>query len=173
MDVKTATPAKSLSAANLAGDPANNVPTIPSSRYGACLLFATNALARATTAIGDGEFARLGLSYSHAYLLSEISLTPGLTPSALSDTLLLSPSTITRLVEKLERKGLARRRAEGKRTLVFPTEAGAALAPAVEKAWEANWAKFTSRLGEAATETLTKQVFAAAQRLGAAEEAAE
>lgn len=140
---------------------------VPSSRYGACLLFAANALARATTAIGDGEFARLGLSYSHAYLLNEIAQSPGLTPTSLSETLFLTPSTITRLVEKLESKGLARRQTEGKYTLVFPTQAGTALAPAVEKAWQANWLKFSDLLGEDAAIALTRQIFAAAERLSA------
>ena len=138
-----------------------------SSRFGACLLFAANALARSVTAIGDGEFAKLGLSYSHAYLLSELGLDAGITPTYLSETLLLSPSTITRLIEKLESKGLARRETVGKHTMVYATEAGAALAPSVIDAWQTNWAKFTDKLGEDETIALTKQIFAAAERLNA------
>jgi len=87
-------------------------------RFSACLLFSANALARAITAIGDEEFGRVGLSYSHAYLLSEVINQPGITPSALSDTLYLTPSTITRLVEKLEQKQLVRRESEGIKTLI-------------------------------------------------------
>lgn len=150
-------------------DPVNGPeqPTSAASRYGACFLFAANALARSVTAIGDGEFAKLGLSYSHAYLLNEIALNPGMTPTYLSETLLLSPSTITRLIEKLEGKGLARRETEGKHTRVFATEAGAALAPAVGVAWQTNWEKFTGKLGEEEVIALTKQIFAAAGRLNA------
>ncbi len=109
----------------------------------------------------------MGLSYSHAYLLSEIAQNPGITPTYLSDTLLLSPSTITRLIEKLESKGLARREMAGKHTMVFATEAGALLAPAVSDAWQTNWAKFTGKLGEEEAIALTKQIFAAAERLNA------
>lgn len=138
----------------------------PSSRYGACLLFAANALARAVTAIGDAEFARMGLSYSHAYLLSEVALHPGQTPTSLSETLFLSPSTITRLVEKLEAKGLARRQSEGKNTLVYATNKGNELAPAVGDAWRSNWAKFVERLGEKEAIDLTRLIFAAAEKLG-------
>ncbi len=150
-------------------EPVNQVgktsPASNPSRYGACLLFAANALARSVTAIGDGEFAKMGLSYSHAYLLSELALNPGMTPTYLSETLLLSPSTITRLIDKLERKGLARREAGGKHTMVFATEAGAALAPAVSNAWQKNWEKFTGKLGEEEAIALTKQIFAAAGQL--------
>ena len=139
--------------------------TPPPSRYAACLMFAANALARAVTAVGDAEFARLGLSYSHAYLLNEIATEPGLTPTILSETLYLSPSTITRLVEKLESKGLARRQAVGKNTLVFATEAGLALAPSIMDAWQANWVKFTALLGEETVINLTRQVYATAETL--------
>jgi MarR family transcriptional regulator, organic hydroperoxide resistance regulator len=141
----------------------------PSSRYGACLLFASNALARALTAIGEAEFAKVGLSYSHAYLLSELALNPGSTPSMLSETLFLSPSTITRLVEKLEAKGLAYRQSEGKHTRVYATEAGSALAPAVGAAWQQNWQKFAGCLGEREALELTRLIFTAAEKLGAAE----
>ncbi|MEZ0485164.1 MarR family winged helix-turn-helix transcriptional regulator [Fibrella aquatica] len=140
------------------------IPAVPT-RFGACLLFAANALARSVTAIGDGEFAKMGLSYSHAYLLSEIALTPGISPTYLSETLLLSPSTITRLIEKLEAKGLARRETVGKHTMVFATEAGAAMAPAVSSAWQKNWEKFTEKLGEDEAIALTKQIFSAAECL--------
>lgn len=139
------------------------------SRYGACLLFAANALARAVTVIGDVEFAKLGLSYSHAYLLNEVAREPGQTPTALSETLFLSPSTITRLIEKLEGKNLVRRQPEGKRTLVFATQLGQSLAPAIARAWQDNWAKFADSLGEAEAVQLTKQIIAAAQKLSAEE----
>jgi len=136
-------------------------------RFGACLLFVANALARSVTGIADSEFAKMGLSYSHAYLLSEIVLNPGSTPTYLSEILFLSPSTITRLIEKLEHKGLARRETGGKNTMVFATEAGASLAPAVTEAWQTNWTKFTDKLGEDDALALTKQIFSALEQLNA------
>lgn len=149
--------------------PVKSTQSASPTRFGACLLFAANALARSVTALGDGEFAKMGLSYSHAYLLSEIAMNPGTTPTYLSETLFLTPSTITRLIEKLEGKGLARRETVGKYTMVFATEAGAQLAPTVTDAWQANWAKFTDVLGEEEAIALTKQIFAAAERFSAAD----
>ncbi len=46
---------------------------------------------------------------------------PGIQPSALVKELLLTPSTITRLIEKLEEKKLVVRTTEGKLTNVYPT----------------------------------------------------
>ncbi len=134
-------------------------------RFSACLLFSANALARATTAIGDAAFSRFGLSYSHAYLLSEVALMPGSTPSYLSEQLYLTPSTITRLIEKLEQKGLVTRRPDGKNTLVYPTEAGLALAPAIDDGWRQNWELFKEVLGEEDALKLTELVFKAADAM--------
>ncbi|TAE31774.1 MAG: MarR family transcriptional regulator [Cytophagales bacterium] len=135
-------------------------------RYSACLLFSANALARAITAIGDEEFGKLGLAYSHAYLLREVIDNPGVTPSHLSEMLLLTPSTITRLIEKLELKELVTRRSEGKNTLVEPTEKGKQLSDALTEAWQRTWVRYADSIGEEQVVALTKQVFGAAQALG-------
>ena len=134
--------------------------------YSACLLFSANALARAITAIGDAEFGKFGLSYSHAYLLHEVVNQPGITPSQLSNTLFLTPSTITRLVEKLEQKQLVRRESAGKKTLVYPTEAGEALRPAIAEAWQRTGEQYARAVGPENIGTLTRQVFDAARALG-------
>lgn len=138
----------------------------PQTRYSACLLFSANALARAITAIGDEEFGRFGLCYSHAYLLCEVVEQPGITPSQLSATLCLTPSTITRLVEKLEQKKLIRRESEGKNTLIYPTPEGEILQPAVAEAWGRVGTKYAQLIGESEVCQLTKQVFKAAKALG-------
>lgn len=136
-------------------------------RFSACLLFSANALARAITAIGDEEFGRLGLAYSHAYLLAEVVEQPGITPTSLSDALYLTPSTITRLIEKLEQKGLVTRRTEGKNTLVYPTESGLAMAGQVQAAWDVTWQRYSAALGPDEARQLTQLVFKAAQSLDA------
>lgn len=135
-------------------------------RYSACLLFSANALARAITTIGDEEFGRVGLSYSHAYLLCEVVDQPGVTPSQLSETLYLTPSTITRLVEKLEQKHLVRRESEGKKTLIYPTEAGEKLRPAIIEAQQRMGVRYAEAIGSENVCQLTKQVFNAARSLG-------
>ncbi|GAB4028669.1 hypothetical protein GCM10028809_16860 [Spirosoma gilvum] len=136
------------------------------SRYSACLLFSANALARAITAIGDEEFGRFGLCYSHAYMLCEVVAQPGVTPSELSETLCLTPSTITRLVEKLELKRLVRRESEGKKTLIYPTEEGEAIQPDISAAWDRVSERYSQVLGEANVCQLTQQILKASKVLG-------
>lgn len=135
-------------------------------RFSACLLFSANALSRAITAIGDEEFGRFGMCYSHAYMLCEVVGQPGITPSELSETLYLTPSTITRLVEKLEQKQLVRRESEGKKTLIYPTTEGIALQPEIAEAWDRVGKHYSELIGETDVCRLTKQVFKAAQALG-------
>lgn len=141
----------------------------PDTRYSACLLFSANALSRAITAIGDEEFGRFGMCYSHAYLLCEVVEQPGITPSELSETLYLTPSTITRLVEKLEQKHLVRRESEGKKTLIYATDEGAAIQPEIAQAWVRVGARYSHLLGETNVCQLTQQVFKAAKSLGKAD----
>ncbi len=140
-------------------------PDKPADRYGACLLFAANALARAITAMGEEEFGKLGLAHSHAYLLREVVNQPGVTPSHLSETLHLTPSTITRLVEKLEQKQLVVRATEGKNTLVRPTQTGIDLYPAMLAAWDRLWDRYSAMLGPEAAKCLAQQIFEAARKL--------
>lgn len=138
----------------------------PDTRLSGCLLFSANALARAITAIGDEEFGRLGLSYSHAYLLCEVVDQPGVTPSQLSEILHLTPSTITRLVEKLEQKRLVRRESEGKKTLIYATAEGDELRPAIAEAQQRAGVRYAQAVGEENIHSLTQHVFKAAQALG-------
>lgn len=136
------------------------------SRFSACLLFSANALSRAVTAIGDEEFGRYGLSYSHAYLLCLVVDQPGVTPTELSSALYLTPSTVTRLVEKLEQKQFVRRESEGKKTLVYPTSEGEALRQDIAGAWDRVGDRCAKLVGEENMCQLTKQVLKAAQALG-------
>ncbi|GAB4015639.1 MarR family transcriptional regulator [Spirosoma sp. KCTC 42546] len=136
------------------------------SRYSACLLFSANALARAITAIGDEEFGRFGMCYSHAYMLCEVVAQPGITPSELSETLCLTPSTITRLVEKLEQKRFVRRESEGKRTLIYATVEGEAIQPEISQAWDRVGARYSQVIGETDVCQLTKQIVKATKALG-------
>jgi MarR family transcriptional regulator, organic hydroperoxide resistance regulator len=91
------------------------------SRYGRCIYFSSNALARKTEKLATATWKKVNLSPSHAYLLMIVIDEPGVQPGALSQELHLTPSTITRLLEKLEEKKLVIRNTEGKTTSVYPT----------------------------------------------------
>jgi len=103
------------------------------SKYCKCLYFTTNALARKVEKLAIESWKPVDLSPSHAYLLMMVLEQPGLQPGCLANHLQLSPSTITRLIEKLEEKNLVIRTSEGKITNVFPSEKAKLLSPDLHK----------------------------------------
>lgn len=103
------------------------------SRYARCMYFASNALARKTEKLAVTAWKRVDLSPSHAYLLMIVLDDPGVQPGALSAELHLTPSTITRLLEKLEAKKLVVRTTEGKSTSVYPTPKSKEMKPLLKE----------------------------------------
>ena len=73
---------------------------------------------------------------------------PGLQPTALCNELQLSPSTITRLIEKLENKKLVVRTREGKITNVYPTPKGKELLPQLRECLEHFYQQYSGILGK-------------------------
>ena len=99
------------------------------SRYCKCLYFSANALARKVEKLAVESWKPVDLSPSHAYVLLMVIEEPGVQPGNISDQLQLTPSTITRLIEKLEEKKLVIRTSEGKITNVYPTPKAKQLYP--------------------------------------------
>jgi MarR family transcriptional regulator, organic hydroperoxide resistance regulator len=91
------------------------------SRFCQCLYFSSNAFARKIEKLAQESWKAVGLSPSHGYLLMAVVEEPGMQPGMLAHHLQLQPSTITRLIEKLEGKKLVVRTTEGKITNVYPT----------------------------------------------------
>ena len=136
------------------------------SKYSSCLNFTANALARVMTNISDEEFGRLGLTASHAFVLKEAVENPGVQPKELSGELHLTPSTITRLIEKLELKKLVERKMEGKHTLVYATEKGIKLLPEVKQAWDNVFRRYADILGDENSRKMTDLLYGAVKALG-------
>ncbi len=91
------------------------------SRYCSCVYFSSAAFARKVEKIAVESWKPVDLAPSHGYLLIHVIEEPGVQPGCLADQLQLQPSTITRLIEKLEEKKLVVRTTEGKLTNVYPT----------------------------------------------------
>jgi DNA-binding MarR family transcriptional regulator len=89
--------------------------------YSKCLYFTSNALARKVEKLAIESWKRVDLSPSHGYLLMLILEEPGMQPGNIASQMQLTPSTITRLIEKLEAKKLVVRTTEGKITNVYPS----------------------------------------------------
>ena len=134
--------------------------------YCRCLFYSANALARTITGLTEEAFATTGLAPSLAFVLMTVQRNPGVQPSEVAKIMMLSPSTLTRLVEKLETKGYLKRETKGKATLIHVTDKGSALGPALLAAWQDTYARYTAVLGKEPAQALADQVYAAAVALG-------
>ncbi|HKC36109.1 MAG TPA: MarR family transcriptional regulator, partial [Chitinophagaceae bacterium] len=98
--------------------------------------------------LANDSWKKVGLTPSHAYLLMLAIDEPGIQPSALVKQLLLTPSTITRLIEKLEDKKLVVRTTEGKLTNVYPTPKAKALLPDLKDCLDQFYKNYSSIIGK-------------------------
>lgn len=130
-----------------------------------CLYFQTNNLSRALSRLADEAFKSVGLSTSHAFLLMKVDDEPGIQPSQLSEVLQLTPSTITRLIEKMEYQGYLERISEGRATRVEPTEKCSTKVPEIRKAWSGLQKEYRDKLGDRYTEVLTEMALKAIDEL--------
>ena len=118
------------------------------SKYAQCLYFTSAALARKVEKLAMESWKPVNLAPSHAYLLMAVMEDPGTQPSVLSAQLHLTPSTITRLIEKLEEKKLVVRTYEGKLTNVYPTPKAKELQPKMKDCLTGFYDRYSSLLGE-------------------------
>ena len=129
--------------------------------YCRCLFYSANALARATTRVAEAAFAPTGLAPSSAYVLMTVLREAHTSPGRIAKVMMLDRSTVTRLVEGLERRGLVKRRARGRGVEVSSTAAGLALEEELGRCASEAYARFGKRLGRGMPK-LTAQVFEAA-----------
>jgi DNA-binding MarR family transcriptional regulator len=135
------------------------------SKYCDCLYFAANALSRTLTKMAEEEFAITGLAPSHAFLLMAVDEKPGIQPKELSMHLQLTPSTVTRLIEKLEYKGIVERKSSGRCTEVYPTHKCHELEEKVKLAWKNLHNRYVELLGEEKVRELTSNIYATFHKL--------
>ncbi len=103
------------------------------SKYCSCIYFSANALARKIEKLAIESWKKANLSPSHAYLLMLVIEDAGIQPGALASQMQLTPSTITRLIEKMEKKKLVVRIMEGKVTNVYPTPKAKVMLPILKE----------------------------------------
>lgn len=117
------------------------------------------------TKIADEEFATTGLTSSYAFLLMTVNEKPGIRPKEISHHMQLTPSTVTRLIEKMEFKGFLKRERVGRTTEVYPTEQSKELHPKIKKAWNELYQRYSDILGKTTGDKLTKLINEANEKL--------
>jgi DNA-binding MarR family transcriptional regulator len=130
-----------------------------------CLYFTSNSLARVLTTMAEDAFRPTGMSPNYAFLLMLVCEKPGISQKEIGEHLQLSPSTITRFVDKLEAKGYMGRTVNGKTTLLHPTEDGQGLLQAIYDSWARLYNQYSDILGEDAGKSLTEATWKATLEL--------
>jgi len=122
------------------------------------LFFLASAFSRKLSREADEAFASVGLSSSHAFLLLMIQKNPEIQPSQLAQKLHLKPSTITRLVQKLERRQLVRKESKGRATSIVCTSDGVTMAEEIDQQWQDLLNNKQEELGERYVEVLSEMI---------------
>jgi len=135
------------------------------SKYCGCLYYSANALARIMTKMADEEFAITGLSSSYALLLLTVNSKPGIQPTEISEEMQLTPSTITRLIEKMEQKNLLERKIIGRNTAVYPTEKSKELESKIKEAWGNLYRRYSELIEEEEAKKLTASIYSAVKKM--------
>jgi len=100
-----------------------------------CLFFSTNKLARELGRLAEEAFSKTGLSPSHAVLLYTVNLRGEIQQKEIGELLHLTPSTITRLIDKLERRGYIKKQLDGKSVCLWATPEGLAQQEQIIASW--------------------------------------
>jgi MarR family transcriptional regulator, organic hydroperoxide resistance regulator len=123
-----------------------------------CLYFSSIILARSISKLADEKFKQTGLSPSHAFTLMIINEQAGITPTEIAFHLQITPSTVTRFIDQLEKRRLIERVSEGKAIRITSTDKGKELQEVIDSAWGNLKKRYTEILGEKYTEVLTQLV---------------
>ena len=138
-------------------------------QYSDSLYISSGLLARQTEKLAKESWALSGLSPSHAHLLWVILDSTYSYPTIFSKSLSLSLSTITRLLEKLEKDGFITRHSYGHLVVVEPTKKAWKLQPILEACQKTFMDRCCQLLGEEETERLAFTMHQAADKLRARE----
>ncbi|WP_315117699.1 MarR family transcriptional regulator [uncultured Clostridium sp.] len=112
-----------------------------------CLYFTVNKLSRVIGRMAEEEFEITGLSPTYALLINIVNANKGVGQKEIGEALHMTPSTITRFIDKLEVKELVIRKCEGKNCRIYPTEKGKRLQSDIDKAWSNLHERYSKILG--------------------------
>ncbi|MEN9917967.1 MAG: hypothetical protein RL662_403 [Bacteroidota bacterium] len=104
-------------------------------KFKECHYFTSACLSRQLNKIAEKAFSDLKLAPSQAYILTCVADEAGIDCKGLANTMLLAPSSLTRMIDKLEAMGYLRREVQGRCCVHHITAKGQALIPQIEAVW--------------------------------------
>jgi DNA-binding MarR family transcriptional regulator len=135
--------------------------------FSGCLYFSAGSLYRHIDRIATEIFKPLDLAPSHAFLLMALTKSPQqqACPSTLADEMLFERSTISRLIARLEAKGLVEKRREGIHTFIVLQPKGEELIAPIKEAWSKLYERFSAEFGEEQAKEANKRISALVSQL--------
>lgn len=124
-----------------------------------CLYFSAIRLGRVITRMAEEEFARTGLSPTYAFLLMAVCEKEGLTQKELGEILHLTPSTVTRFIEKLEAKNFVSTRQDGRMSRIYLTDKGREIQRQISECWSSLHERYAKVLGREEGDKLTRHLY--------------
>lgn len=85
--------------------------------------------------MAEEAFQSINLSPNYAFILLAILEKPGISQKELCSLIHIQPSTMTRFIDKLQKRGLISLRQRGRTSQLFLTKKGEKQKDALEKAW--------------------------------------
>jgi len=116
----------------------------------------SNAFARSITSYFDDRLKEYGLATSYVELLLLIRRNDEKSQKEIADELSLAPSTVTRFVDKLVKKGYVEKMRDGREVSVRLSAKGAELSKKLEKEYQAVIDELTDLVGEKYIDTVGK-----------------
>lgn len=122
------------------------------------LYIASNAFARQVSSLIDRKVKPFGFTTSYALILIRAHDAGEISQKDISDQFFLAPSTVTRFIDKMEKKELVKRIQNGKSVAIRLTKKGERLALDVETAVTEAENEIKEKLGNKYYETLSKML---------------
>lgn len=130
-----------------------------------CLFFTANSLARDITRMGEEEFASIGMTPSYAFLMMLAIDSPGISQKEISAGMNMAPSTVSRFIDALVRRGLLQKDVQGRTTYIHPTDKGIHLHENIKEVWRNLYERYSKILGKQSGEELTRLCLEASKKL--------
>ncbi len=126
-----------------------------------CMYYSVNKLARRLNSIADEEFAKMDITATQGFALIAIGELHKHTPSEIAAELEMTPSTITRFLDKLEQLGYVKREYHGRNTEVEITELGTEKLKDVSQCWKGIHDRNKEAFGDEIAKAVTEKVIEA------------
>jgi len=125
-----------------------------------CMYFSVNQLARHLNKIADDAFKEINITPTQGFALISIGELNKHTPSEIANELEMTPSTITRFLDRLDKLGYIERKYLGRNTEINLTEKGKRTLVKVSECWgkihDVNVKVFSEELAKTITNKTVK-----------------